>query len=353
MTSIRDFIYLDVEKLYSLYSQVFEGVADRIIQSHLDGLQSSEQSSSVLVNESDIAMNVLEISRRTENKFLYDYMYSRLENELNPVIANISSLATDELPAKIEDTFLVKIVGNAAIYDFERIQAVTLGKFNYLGEALHYITNFDPAQAREDEKTLEKLQAAVEQTRDKNKKVKAEHDLINAVSSWKASIRDSALQAGLGYDKRFLEYVAELIALYYPERLDVSIASSSDAGAYEVRGVLDKRWLRYTPEFLLSLYSGRARNWTMIGQVTYVSEAESEISSSASHTSPEGLRDAILALIDQNMGLEKHFTLSLGTNEVVISPLAIYRESILNVDLREEIGQVDQDAPSPPNLAST
>ena len=87
MTTVRDFIYLDVEKLYSLYSQVFEGVADRIVQSYIDSLELKEAPrKTLLLRDSDVETKVIEVSRRTENRFLYDHMYNQLEGKLGNTI---------------------------------------------------------------------------------------------------------------------------------------------------------------------------------------------------------------------------------------------------------------------------
>ena len=41
-TIIRDFIYMDKDRLYSLYSQAFEGVIEAFIESYSNSLQSEE-----------------------------------------------------------------------------------------------------------------------------------------------------------------------------------------------------------------------------------------------------------------------------------------------------------------------
>ena len=39
---IRDFIYMDKDRLYSLYSQVFEGVIEAVVDSYSNGIQNNE-----------------------------------------------------------------------------------------------------------------------------------------------------------------------------------------------------------------------------------------------------------------------------------------------------------------------
>ena len=148
MTTVRDFIYLDVEKLYSLYSQVFEGVADRIVQSYIDSLESKEAPrKTLLLRDSDVETKVIEVSRRTENRFLYDHMYNQLEGKLGNTIFNIAEAPTENYAQTLKQVFAIRVTGSAEIEDFQRIRQF-FDQFNSMGSALHYITSFDPVKAK-------------------------------------------------------------------------------------------------------------------------------------------------------------------------------------------------------------
>lgn len=47
MTAIRNFIYLDNDKLNSLYSQVFKGVAEAIVESYLGQTEDKNEVKSI------------------------------------------------------------------------------------------------------------------------------------------------------------------------------------------------------------------------------------------------------------------------------------------------------------------
>ena len=70
---VRDFIYVDVDKLYSLYSQVFEGVSEKIVQSYIDSLTSKDVPSRFSLGDK-IEEQAIELSNRKESKILYDHM---------------------------------------------------------------------------------------------------------------------------------------------------------------------------------------------------------------------------------------------------------------------------------------
>jgi hypothetical protein len=184
MAKIRDFIYLDVERLYSFYSQVFEGVADHYVQSYIDAHQSEDSRKGLfLLGESDLETKLVEVSRRTENKFLYDHMYNRLEDRIRPAIVEASSLTYADLSSIIANAFIVKVSGDAEIEDFDRIKDV-MERFNFLGEALGYMSDYssNAEQARADEKSLDQLKVRVENARDNNQRAKAQAQLENALN---------------------------------------------------------------------------------------------------------------------------------------------------------------------------
>ena len=329
-TKIRDFIYLDVERLYSLYSQVFEGVADRIIQSYIDSLQQTDSSKRVpFLQESDIKTKVVEVSRRTENKFLYDYMYNQLEDRIGGAILEASSVTRDNYHEQLVDAFAIKVVGTAEIEDFQRTKEIT-GQFNSLGAAIHYITTFNPEEARARERQIEELERRVEISKDKNARTRAEKALEIALQGLQQSQRDQALAGGLGFNREYLQYLSILVDTFYPERFDVTIVPHSASGI-AFRGVLDKKWLRVHPNFLRSLYSGKALNWTMVGQITrFPDPVEKGDTVEESHeTIEQSLRDAYLTMTRQVYEIEKTFTVSKISTELIVSPLAIYRESLL------------------------
>lgn len=338
MTKLRDFIYLDIERLYSLYSQVFEGVADRIVQSYIDSLESKDSSKKTpFLQDSDIETKVIEVSRRTENKFLYDHMYNQLEEQLGDAIREIGEVTRENYGKAINGAFAVKATGVAEIEDFQRIREFTSG-FNSMGTALHYITSFSREKAKAAENEITELKRRVEATKDRNEKAKAEHALDTARQKLERSVRDEALERNLAFDEQYLQHLCYLTDLFYPNRFDVTVAPKNSVGGVAFRGVLDTRWLRVEPGFLRSLYSGTAHDWTMVGQVTRRPDFSAETETPAQETPTEtpALRDAYQGLIKQGYEIEKTFTVSKTRVELIVSPIAIYRESVLDKIAVEE-----------------
>src|SRR5687767_786300 len=112
---IRDFIYVDVERLYSLYSQVFEGVANQIIQSYIDASSTMNSQKGSPLSGASVEAKVAEMSRRTENKFLYDHMYNLFEVEIKNAILESPEITRDNYHGILSQAFMIKVSGAAEI----------------------------------------------------------------------------------------------------------------------------------------------------------------------------------------------------------------------------------------------
>ena len=79
---IKNFIYLDEEKMYSLSSQLFEGVTEYVLnESSSEQGKSEEQKGPV--GSGRVLGDILKNSERnTEKKFLNDYSYTIFEKKL-------------------------------------------------------------------------------------------------------------------------------------------------------------------------------------------------------------------------------------------------------------------------------
>ncbi len=334
MATIRDFIYLNVESLYSVYSQAFEGVTASIVESLVGSHESTESPRKLpLPLGSDIETKVIEVSRRTENKFLYDHMYNQLEDRLGNAIYSVIGQGEEALDSGVASSFAVKVSGTAEIEDFHWVGELT-SNFNKIGSALHYITT--ASSSKEEYASLEleerKLRARVEGATDRNERSRAEKALETHKLRAEEALLTSARGRGLGLNERYLADLSYLTALFYPDRLDVTVMAPFPNSRVAFRAVLDKRWLRIDPNMLRSLYGGSATNWTIVGKVTRKSEqpAGSE-SDSATDTPPNrSLRDAYQDLMRQGMKFEQTFTLSNIREEYILSPLAVYRQQSLD-----------------------
>ncbi|MGI4791183.1 MAG: DUF6414 family protein [Janthinobacterium lividum] len=121
---IRDFIYMDVDRLNSLYSQAFSGVVPQILKSrsyertNTEGIESvpDESPQSLLAQRL-----VTEARNETKNVILYDYLYTQFEDGVTDSIVQPQGLTRDNFAALLDGAFLIKVEGNAEIEDYERL----------------------------------------------------------------------------------------------------------------------------------------------------------------------------------------------------------------------------------------
>ena len=135
--TIRDFIYVDVDRLNSLYSQVFEGVAEQIVQSYINSSANLDQQKGGIGSGSATEAQVAEMSSKTESKILYDHMYNLLESKLKKSILEVSEIPANDYIKTLSEAFIIKVRGTAEIEDYNRVK-IFMEKLNSLGEAVAY-----------------------------------------------------------------------------------------------------------------------------------------------------------------------------------------------------------------------
>ncbi|MDX1303602.1 hypothetical protein [Photobacterium sp.] len=79
---IKNFIYIDEDKLYSLSSQLFEGVTEYVLNEQQLDESNEQQSKDKLLSSKVIADVIRETSKFTEKKFLHDHSFNLFEEEL-------------------------------------------------------------------------------------------------------------------------------------------------------------------------------------------------------------------------------------------------------------------------------
>lgn len=339
---VRDFIYVDVERLYSLYSQVFEGVADQIIQSYVDGVLSRDFQKGPILQGSSIEAQVAEVSRRTENKFLYDHMYNRLEASINEAILEPEALSSENYRTVLKQASVIKVRGSAEIEDYKRIR-VFLEKFNSLAEAIAYSS----AVSEESKAGIRDLENSIRGLRDRNKRARASEQLRRLKEP-----KHLAREMGLSQDEKLLSNLGLFTEMFYPDGFEITIIDERGSGNVVFRGVLDKRWLRVQPDMLRALYGGFVESkWTMVGQLTYVPGVESpEVNGGLTiQTTKEGekeipsMRDSFRNMFRACRVFEAIFLESKQRVEVLLCPLSIYREIEVPVSSKTEGSGGDDD----------
>lgn len=347
---IRDFIYLDGDKLYSLYSQVNEGLANQIVQSKLKGEQQQKSQESPVGEGGSVESLYSDLIHSTESKVLHDYMYAQLEEQIKSSISEPTNVTKDNYREKFKDTFLVKVKGNAEIADYERLKQI-LENINKMAQGIAYL------------QAVEALGMTIHQAKGIAGFVDDKRERQRYLQLLKRFDNPEGLakEYGLLQDEKHFGYLAFFIDLFYQDQIEIVIKSKADeANTIDFRGLINKEWLRIKPDFLRMLYSGLTEfDWVMVGQITYLpdparkegsifnfkNETElKEIQSSEEDISDalpsEGeilqnensMRDALAGMSKITRSLDQTFMESKNSTEIVVAPLAIYRETEIEIN---------------------
>lgn len=343
--SVKDFIYVDGEKLHSFYSQLFEGVTETITKSKIDskidkGLQKGQPVRGEL-SEEEIGLVV----QSTESSVLYDHMFEQLEKRLNLAIVDVSSINKENFRDALKNPFLVKIQGNAEFIDFERLNDI-LTNFNKLGKGLAYMTAINELG----DLTPEDAQKLVGNMKNSPEK----QNLQLFVNQYK-DIDKLAKERNLYRDPKQNDYLNLVSNTFYLDSYEVIIAPQGN-GEVNYRGVINKKWLRIDPNLLRQLFCGYSTfEFTMVGQVTFLppeneaklveedgknindgvaikEKALESAESNKEQKKPSTTRDSFSDMQKALRAFKRVFIERSDATEVIIQPLAIYKESIINLE---------------------
>jgi hypothetical protein len=359
--AIRDFVYLDADRLNSLYSQVFEGVAEEIIKSRLYGeLEKNSQKGEITKGQIAEAQ-FSEVKQTTENKVLYDYMYSQLEAKIAGGVLEPSGITAENYRALLSNAFMIKVKGKTEIEDYNRVK-VFAKKFNELVGKLAFAEKITQLGI-----SLYQLEAIAKATTGNEK-----GNLRKLLQTFKDPTQ-LAQEKGYYQDEELMQLVDMVTEMFYPDGFEITIKPMKGVEGVVFRGVIDRKCLRLQPNFLKALYGGYTDfEWTMLGQITYMpggqpletlqlltptpsvtegtaeggSQLEQEAEGSANRESqgeppltPQqkpaelpSMRDPFRTVFGGLSTLERMFLESKQRVEIIMYPLAIYRETLLPIN---------------------
>lgn len=112
---IRDYLYLDIDRVRSIYAQATGGLTESIRQLQEEVSVNSENDES---GSESIGQNILLGSGRIATQVMHDYLFTSVETKLSEKIIDVSeSTVSDVGPGS-----LFRISGNVEIDDIERMQ---------------------------------------------------------------------------------------------------------------------------------------------------------------------------------------------------------------------------------------
>jgi len=320
MKKIRSFLYLDNYKMYSISSQIFEGLTEYILKSENKNTKEGENQKGPLFSGKVLGEIIEKDSNYTEKKFLHDYSYNLFEETLineervleinkNNIIENIDNLSKYSF---------VKVSSNVIFNDSQEIEK-TISSFNEMGNALGYVT-----LKQQYDKLVEDTKSDLKDIKDRNQKSNANHILKN-----KISFKNFVTEQGLNMDPEMLKNLAYLVNYGYHKQFEIQmpIANLSHTSMFSAQ--LNRENLKENENIIVKKYSRETeKEFTLFGIVTQRLNADEKtklIEENAITDENPNLKEAMMNMIKILGNLENTFTGKLDY-EYVIDPIALYLE---------------------------
>lgn len=227
--TLRDFIYIDKNRMYSLYSQLFEGVAESMVRSV--SYSTEEQRA-----EKKLEETIIDASVKTQNVVLFDHIYNTLEEKM---LQHILVIGEKTVKDDINPTSIIKVTGYVIIEDYEHLSYL-MANFNDIGLAL-----------------------ATMQIKTKSEDGKTPSN---------NSVEQYAKAQGLTMDKKYAASIVKFIENLHGNTMEILIETDNDSLNLGFRALLDQEHLRFSSNTLRALYGYKpCMKWTMVGEVTDIS----------------------------------------------------------------------------------
>jgi len=324
MKRIRLFIYLDNYKMYSISSQLFEGLTEYIVKSETANFKETNSQKGNFGTGRLMADIVEKNAQSTEKKFLYDYAYTLFEDALKNEerILEINSQNIQQTISQINDYSFVKIT-NQILFNDTKIVNDTLSKFNSVGEAFAYITkkkDFDNAKAQAD--------AILKTSKDPREKQSAQN-----VIKTKFNIKEIAKESGMYLDEEYLKNLALVFNYGYNDQFEVQMPITASDNHFLFSSLLNREMLLEKEESLITKYSRETEKpFTLLGIPTQIQSIKERLSfyekviqKFSSGDTNLTIKESVMNIVSHLSNLEATFTGKLPY-EYIIDPIAIYRE---------------------------
>lgn len=315
MDPIKSFIYIDEYRMYSISSQIFEGITEHLVKYNETKKELTEEQKGPIASGRVLADILISGSGTQEKKYLHDYSYKLFEDHLMTTdrVLNIDNSNIDAAIADIDSKSFVKVKAKATFNDINMIKNTTQ-RFNELGESLAYITNYKNIQ-----EVKNQLEAAENTNTDRNQKAQLRQK-FKAISD----IGTIANQMGLKQDKVFLEKLGLILEYGFQDQFQVQMTLGEHLFSADIK----REYLRENEHMLVRKYSRKAeKDFVLFGTVAQSSKQMNEPikKETAAAPSQPHIKQAIMILVDALSVMESTFTGRLN-NEIIIDPIAIYRE---------------------------
>jgi hypothetical protein len=324
MKKIKSFIYLDEYKLYSISSQLFEGLTEYVVHTHSQNQNEKDSQKGPFGSGRIIADIFREEKKFEEKKILYDYAFNLLEDELlnNQLVTVVDDNNYNEINYK--DSTFVKVTGKVIFNDMQ-ILSNTVKEFNKIGEALGYLSTHEDYEQQKNE-----INEQVKSIKDRNQRTRANKQMMSKTNK---AFKEYLKESGLTLDDKFKDHLKYILDFGYRGQFEIKVPFGGEENKYLFSSILNRKYLKEDEFELISKYSRKTeKEFTIFGLLTQNERTtSSNIDDDENDEEENGIeessimKEAILNLVDRLTDVENTFTGRLSY-EYIIDPIAVYRE---------------------------
>lgn len=309
---IKSFIYLDEQKMYSLSSQIFEGITEYVLNENVSSVENSEDQKGPVGSGRVLADVIKSSSKAVEKKFLHDYSYSIFERYLvdqKRVFSLTSPVKLEVVRSSISDHSFIKIKAKAIFNDVEKITDLFLS-FNIIGEAITNVTTF--GEINNIKSQLDDIKAQIVE---KSQKSRLEGEIRRL-----SNLEVLAKERGLYQDPKFLKNLALLTKYGFSDQFEVH----QNGGEVLFTSCLKSEFLRENKDLLVKKYSRKTEKEIVVFGLISQAFSASETTIQDEKDIPN-MKAALMNMVEHLVNVENSIS-GKQENEVVIDPIAVYVE---------------------------
>ena len=325
-TTLRTFLYVDTDFVDTLLAQ-------------LDGPDRPQTAPS-----SEPAPAAESPARRPQDEpssfgrdTAYPRRYDRLEDALGAALDRPSPLHHDTVRSLLVPGRFVRVSGAAFLEDYDMLGAI-FEQWLEIADALvaaHVFQEYGFSGERELQRLRAEIKKLLSKTDDDSRTKTLKSQLRSLPSDFDDVFEQTARDMGMHEQKEWIkQHLGLFNDLFHGDSSSVSLTRETDEGV-AFNAPLDDAHLRTDKGRLRQLYNGtRLGTWTLVGQVTatpdtYENPGVQEVEAGGGS---EHMRDNFRGMIGPVQEIYDSVYESEAVAEVVLRPLALYRESTVEPD---------------------
>ncbi|MDP9973266.1 hypothetical protein J2W39_004513 [Variovorax paradoxus] len=306
---MKNILYFDEKKLFSLTSQVFAGVTEFLIKEKLKETTDTETQKGSLASGKVVADAITSAEKDTERRIMHDYAFSLFEAEIinRNLVQEISPKIAFSPPDLMRP--FVRISAPARIFDVKKATDI-MSEFNSLTASLGYVQSKDAV-----EKAAEPLSQAIAQTKDKQK-------AASLAKQKELFVKSMLNEISPPQDQKFLDHMVKIARFGFEDSLEIH----QMVDAKRFTSCLKRDCLREDESLMVRKYSRTTKmDFVVLGVITNYPEDAGEAGQAevAADESEKSLKEAFVDVIQSLGNLERTFS-DVDKREYMIDPIAIY-----------------------------